>query len=140
MYTVLYCIVLYSQSLRMNIECSDLLLLASASQVNMPEPSLVNWDITIRKLQGEVRKLRQCSCVASRAKHAIASLILYFAVFFRISYYDFLLLTLIFYFRNYMLQACILDSYLKLKLSQYPAIHTNYMVHRCTTFQYNHNI
>ena len=29
---------------------------------------------------------------------------------------------------------------LKLKSSQYPGYRTNYMVHHCTTLQYNHNI
>ena len=29
---------------------------------------------------------------------------------------------------------------LKLKFSQYPSIHTNYIIPHCTTLQYNHNI
>ena len=33
-----------------------------------------------------------------------------------------------------------LTGILKLNLSQYPAIHTTYMLHHCTYLQYNHNI
>ena len=29
---------------------------------------------------------------------------------------------------------------LKLTFSQYSSIHTNYIIHHCTTLQYNHNI
>ena len=29
---------------------------------------------------------------------------------------------------------------LKLQFSQYSSIHTNYIIHHCTTLQYNHNI
>ena len=31
-------------------------------------------------------------------------------------------------------------SYLKLNFSQYPSIHTNYIISHCTTLWYNHNI